>query len=272
MKDLGTKAKASTGYRTPANDTDQTSLSNRHRQKPPRGLHKDLSKPSSLPRVRVSKRQNGTEDGTHIDNAIATRHKARRVASKKDGQIIQLVRIAQPMLRRHRRPDLLLALERRKPVQRRVHVARRDAVDADTVTGPFGGEGFAELDDGGFGGVVAALFLRVVDDGAGHAGDEDDGAAGALGDHLAAAGLGDEEGAGEVDREEVVPFGVVVFLGFDVGAVGGGCQDHVCLVWSVDSTYSAMPAELMTTSTEPNVAATLLTTSAIALPSRISAL
>lgn len=84
---------------------------------------------------------------------------------------------------------------------------------------PFRGERLAELDDGGFGGVVAALLLRVVDDRAGHAGDEDDGAAGSLRDHLAATGLGDVEGAGEVDGEEVVPFVVVVLLCLDVGAV-----------------------------------------------------
>ena len=140
------------------------------------------------------------------------------------------------------------------------------------MTSPLRGERFAELDDGGLGGVVAALFLRVVDDGAGHAGDEDDGAAGSLRDHLTATGLGNVERAGEIDGEKVVPLVVVIVLCLDVGTAGLRCKQQLCLMCVMNCTYSAIPAELMTTSTEPKVAATLLTTSTIAFPSRISTL
>lgn len=84
---------------------------------------------------------------------------------------------------------------------------------------PLGGEGFGQLGHGRFGGVVGALLLRVQDAGAGDGGEEDDGAAGLRTDHVASAGLGDEEGAGEVDVEEVTEQGGVVGFGFDVGAL-----------------------------------------------------
>lgn len=51
----------------------------------------------------------------------------------------------------------------------------------------------------------------------GDGGDEDDGAASGA-DHVAAAGLGDEEGTGEVDVEEPAEHGRVVGFGFDVRA------------------------------------------------------
>ncbi len=53
---------------------------------------------------------------------------------------------------------------------------------------------------------------------AGDGREEKDGAAGAGGDHVASAGLGDEEGACEVDVEEFAEQGRVVGFGFDVGA------------------------------------------------------
>lgn len=159
---------------------------------------------------------------TYIDDAVATGHEGRRIAGEEDGEVVQLVRLTETVLWRHRGPDLLLALQGREAVQGRVHVAGRDTIDADAVTGPLGGKGFAQLDDGGFRGVVAALLLRVVDDGAGHAGDEDDGAAGALSDHLTTAGLGDQERTRDVDRHEVVPLVVIIFLSLHVRTLGGG--------------------------------------------------
>lgn len=152
---------------------------------------------------------------------------------------------------------LLRVPERCFAVQRRVHVARGDDVDADGVGGPFGGEGSGELGDGGFGGagvfvfrvlgsdevrggdgkrglLVGALLLRVEDAEAGDGGEEDDGAArrpvsvavavavAVAGEyHAAGAGLGDEEGAGEVGVEEGAEEGGVVGFGFDVGTVFG---------------------------------------------------
>lgn len=79
---------------------------------------------------------------------------------------------------------LLLPFEQRLPVQRRVHVSRRDGVDADGVGRPFRGEGSGQLGDGRFGGVVGALLLRVEDAGAGDGGEEDDGAGVSGGDHF----------------------------------------------------------------------------------------
>lgn len=111
-------------------------------------------------------------------------------------------------------------------VQRRVHVAGRDGVDADAVRGPLRGEGSGQLGHGGLGGVVGALLLRVQDAGGGDGGEEDDGAAGAGGGggghHVAGAGLGDEEGAREVGVEEGAEEGRVVGFGFYVGALGPG--------------------------------------------------
>lgn len=119
---------------------------------------------------------------------------------------------------------LLLPLKQRLAVQRRVHVTRRDGVDADGVGSPFRREGFGQLGHGRFGGVVGALLLRVQDAGAGDGREEDDGSAAAGaggGDHVAGAGSGDEEGAGEVDVEEGAEGSGGVGFGFYVGAFLG---------------------------------------------------
>ncbi len=184
------------------------------------------SEPSSVNRVstlrvKISMLHNTIKSirKTHVNNTITPSHIRRSIRSKEDRQIIQLIHIAQPALRRHTRPDFLLRVQSRHPIERRIHVAGGNAIDANAMLGPFRGQRSTELDDGRFGRVVAALFLRVVDDGAGHGGDEDDGAGGAGGDHGAAAGLRDEEGARDVDVEEAAEFLRVVFFGFDVGAV-----------------------------------------------------
>lgn len=177
------------------------------------------SKPSIHPVLCISANfpKNG-EVETYIDDAIAARHKGRSVGGKVDGKVVELVDVAETILRRHACPDLLLRVKRWHPIQRRVHVARRNAIDPHVVLSPLGGEGFSQLDDGGFGGVVTALFLRVVDDRAGHGRDEDDGAAFAGCDHSAAARLSDEKGAGHVDVDEPAELLRVVIFGFDVGA------------------------------------------------------
>lgn len=113
---------------------------------------------------------------------------------------------------------LLLPFEQRFAVQRRIHVAGRDSVDADGVGGPFRGEGSGHLGDGRFGGVVGALLLRVQDAGGGDGREEDDGAAGTSGDHVTSASLRDKERARQVDVEEGAEFGGGVGFGFDVGA------------------------------------------------------
>ncbi len=154
---------------------------------------------------------------TYVDNTVAARHKRRSVRSEIDGQVIQLVDIAESILRRHGRPDFLLRVKGRDAIQRRIHISRRDTVDPDIVLGPFRSERFPQLDDGRFRRVVTALLLGVVDDGARHRCDEDDRAAVAGRNHGAAACLGHEEGAGDVDVDEAAELFRVVILGLDVG-------------------------------------------------------
>lgn len=119
----------------------------------------------------------------------------------------------------------LQPIQPRLVIQRRIHVPRRYRVDPDAMLRPFRRQGLAEMDDGGFGGIVGALFLRVQDAGAGDGADEDYGAAAAAGDHVAGAGLGDEEGAGEVCVDESAENLWVVVLGFDVGVDDAGAVD-----------------------------------------------
>ncbi len=56
--------------------------------------------------------------------------------------------------------------------------------------GPLGREGVLKGQEGGFGGVVGGLGLREVGAVGRDGGEEEDGAAGALGDHLAGGGVG----------------------------------------------------------------------------------
>lgn len=187
---------------------------------------------------------------TAIDEAVVARHESGAVRREVNGEVVEVVDGAETLLWRLIDPDALLGVEGGHAVERRVHVARADGVDANAVAGPLGGEGLGELHDAGFGGVVARLLLWVVDDRTGHGGDVDDGAASLQFDHLLAHGLGDEEGAGDVDVDEAAELLVVVGLGLDVGAVCAvsergilGCKRQV--------TYSAIPAALMRTSTCP---------------------
>ena len=140
--------------------------------------------------------------------------------------------------------------------------------------------------------LVCTLLLRVQDAETRDGGEEDDGAAGAGGDHVPGAGLGYEERAGQVDVEELAEQGGVVGFGFDVGAFSG-CNSVTILellgeMGTDDTggqmdrgtegymdgalTYSTIPAELITMSTEPRSDTILATTSAMAFASRTSTL
>ena len=66
--------------------------------------------------------------------------------------------------------------------------------------------------------LIRTLLLRVQDAEARDGREEDDGATRAGGDHVAGAGLGHDEGAGEVDVEKAAELGRVVGFCFDVGA------------------------------------------------------
>ena len=57
---------------------------------------------------------------------------------------------------------------------------------------------------------------------AGDGADEDDRPASAAGDHVARAGFGDEEGAGEVGIDENAKFFFIVIFGFEVGVDNAG--------------------------------------------------
>lgn len=137
-----------------------------------------------------------------VDSDVGTRHETRGVGGEEDTETVEVVDLAEAGLGRHGAPDLLLGLEGGDAVEGGVHVARGDAVDADIVLGPLGGEGLAELDDTGLGGIVARLLLRVVDDAAAHGRHQDDGAR-LLGIyHGASDGLAHEEGTRQVDVDE----------------------------------------------------------------------
>lgn len=64
--------------------------------------------------------------------------------------------------------------------------------------------------------IVRALLLRMEDASPRNGGNEDYGASSLGLDHVAAAGLGDEERASEVDVDEASELGRVVVFGFDV--------------------------------------------------------
>ena len=120
----------------------------------------------------------------------------------------------------------------------------------------------------------------MQDPAAGDGGEEDDGPAGAGGDHVARAGLGHEEGAREVDVEEGAEHGGVVRFGFDVGALwctpvsvgSGGDGVRLETLGGFGGAYSTTPAELITTSTAPRSAAIRATAPATAVSSRTSTL
>lgn len=152
-----------------------------------------------------------------VNEQVGAGHEAGGVGAEVDAKAVELVDIAQAVLGSEAAPDLLLGVESGNTVEGSVHVARRDGVDTDLVLGPLGGDGLAELDDAGLGGVVAALLLGVVDNGAGHGGDEDQAARLASGHHGAADGLGHEECTSEVDVNKTTEHGRVVCLGLDVG-------------------------------------------------------
>lgn len=169
---------------------------------------------------------------TAVDEAVVAGHEARTVGGEVDGEVVEVVNGTETLLRGLVDPDALLSVEGGDTVERGVHVAGADGVDADLVTGPLSGEGLGELDDAGLGGVVARLLLRVVDDGARHGGDVDDRAAGLGLDHLLADGLGDEEGTGDVDVDEATELVVVVDLGLDVGTNDLSVKEKEVRAWS----------------------------------------
>jgi hypothetical protein len=153
---------------------------------------------------------------TAVDQAVVAGHEAGTLRGEVDGQVVEVINVAETLLGGLVDPDTLLGVKGGNAVEGGVHVTGGDGVDTDAVTGPLGSEGLGELHNTGLGGVVAGLLLRVVDDSTGHRGDVDDGATSLGLDHGLTNGLGDDEGASDVDVDETTEHVVVVDLGLDV--------------------------------------------------------
>ncbi len=82
-------------------------------------------------------------------------------------------------------------------------IAGGDGIDADAVFGEFVGHQHGEALDAAFGGGVTGHEDAALE--AEHGGHVNDFAALPLGNHLTCGGLGEEEGRGEIDGEDVVP-------------------------------------------------------------------
>lgn len=98
-----------------------------------------------------------------IHNQIPPINKPARPTTKQHQRPRQLLRHAHPAHRVSLIPHLPRVREPRALVQNGVHVARGDAVDADAVDGPLGGQAAGEVQKRGFGDVVGGLGLWVVD-------------------------------------------------------------------------------------------------------------
>ncbi|CAG8672910.1 9586_t:CDS:1, partial [Scutellospora calospora] len=91
-----------------------------------------------------------------IDPQIRSRHEAARIANaehRRTPVLLRNTKLAQHVLRGPVALALGVLLEQRLDHGGR-DVAGRDGVDADAVGAPFGGQVAAELEHGGFGGVV----------------------------------------------------------------------------------------------------------------------
>lgn len=155
---------------------------------------------------------------TTVDQDIGTCHEGGGIGAKEDGQSVEVVDCSKAVLWSQRLPDDLLCVQGWNVVQCCVHVTWGDAVYTNVVLGPLSSEGLSELDDSGLGCIVAGLLLWVVDDGSGHRGNEDDGTWLASLNHGLANSLCDHERSVEVDVDQSAEHGVVVSLGWNVGA------------------------------------------------------
>lgn len=163
---------------------------------------------------------------TTINDDVRAGHEAGGVRGEEDAKAVELVNSAQAVLRSQGLPDLLLGLKSGDTVEGGVHVTGRDAVDTDLVLGPLSSDGLGKLDDTSLGGVVAALLLGVVDDGAGHGGNQDQAARLASSHHGAANSLGHEEGTSKVDVDQAAEHGGVIGLSLNVGVGNTGSVDQ----------------------------------------------
>lgn len=95
-------------------------------------------------------------------------------------------------------------------------LTRGDTVNTDIKFSPLSSERLAELDDTGLGCIVARLLLRVIDNGSGHGGNQDDGARLASSNCSTTNGLGHHERASQVDINQAAPHLEIISLGGNV--------------------------------------------------------
>jgi hypothetical protein len=100
-----------------------------------------------------------------IDLEITSSHEAARITDAEHSRAPVLLRhtqLAQHILRRPVAPALRVLLEQSLHHSGR-DIAGRNGIHADAVAAPFGGEVAAELEDGGFGGVVGWADEALVE-------------------------------------------------------------------------------------------------------------
>ena len=95
-------------------------------------------------------------------------------------------------------------------------LTRGDTVNTDIKFSPLSSERLAELDDTGLGCIVARLLLRIIDNGSGHGGNQDDGAWLAGSNCSTTNSLRHHEGASQVDIDQTAPHLEIISLGGDV--------------------------------------------------------
>lgn len=93
---------------------------------------------------------------------------------------------------------------------------RRDTVHTDVVLCPLSAKRLSKLDNSSLRCVVTGLFLRVVDDGSGHGGNQYNRAGFTSSNHCPSNSLGHQEGSSEVDINESTEHHMVVSFGRDV--------------------------------------------------------
>lgn len=96
-----------------------------------------LNRPHTHPAVTKLASDQDSDRETHISQNIRPRHKPRRITRQKHRQPIQLIRPPQPPHRRHALPMLLLFIQPRLRIQRRVHIPRRNSIYTNAVWCPF---------------------------------------------------------------------------------------------------------------------------------------
>src|SRR6516164_7838218 len=100
-----------------------------------------------------------------IDKNNTSSHQARRLGSKEKNDGCDLVYLPQPRHRRAAHPGVVhtgVAFD--EGIEGRFDISGGNRIDPHAARGPLGGKRFGQMVHRGFGGVVIALLLRLVDD------------------------------------------------------------------------------------------------------------